>query len=247
MEQKIVTHFVSNKTNSEFSPGSNINHNKPGLSLGTLKYSTKKKITDAENVGTLIFTTDTGEFYTGTGYDSFIKKISDVFIGVKQDFPAIGVSDKLYCAVDEKTLYYWDKTRYCRFATLDTSLYQDVFEIGDEAVDTFQLKEIPLNNVLSMNINGITYFIPDFSYDEETNTVSWNQVNDFAIKNSKVVFQYEILKKDIDTDITDSNEEDNKEEVVYNTSYIPKKRNKLKINNNHNGFSITYKSQKGVI
>lgn len=75
MNEKIVTRFISNDgKNSEFNPGNSIDHDKPALSLGTLKYSTKKKITDAENIGTLIFTTDTGEFYVGTGYDSFIKK-----------------------------------------------------------------------------------------------------------------------------------------------------------------------------
>lgn len=229
MNEQTVTRFVSEEKNSEFAPGTNIDHSKPELEYGTLKFCTKKRITDAENLGTLIFTTDTGEFYVGTGYDSFIKKISDLFIGLKSEFPAVGVVDKLYCALDEKTLYYWDKTRYVRFATLDTQMYQDVFEVGEEATNSFQLRKPPLNNVMAMSINGLTYFPPDFTYDIETNTVTWTQNNEdgFDIINSKVVFEYEIIK-----------------DTTLNTAKAKNTQNVLKMSNDKSGmFSVTYRGQ----
>lgn len=256
MDKQTVTRFIVDQKNSESTPNKTIDHTKPSLNLGTLKYSTKKKLTDSENVGTLVFTTDTGEFYVGRGYDSFIKKISDIFVGNKSDFPAVGTVDKLYCAIDEKMLYYWNKTNYYRFAILDVQLYQDVFEVNEEEQNQFHLTKTPLDNIMSMSINGLTYFVPDFTYDKSTNNIIWNKdaENSFSIINSKVVVEYMILKES-DNIIID-NDIDNSDNTIVNyaSNTVSKKLNKLKISNNKNNFSIAYngnevltsKIQKGV-
>lgn len=193
MAQSEVTHFYSEKK-TEFSVDKQIDHTKPSLNLATLKYTTKKKITDAENEGVLIFTTDTGELFVGTGYDTFIKKISDVFVGNYSDFPSVGVVNKIYLAVDERKIYYWDGKHYLRFAELDTIPYQDIFNVGEQAKTKFILTKTPLNEVIAMNINGISYFPDDFSYNKDKNLVVWNVKNGgFEITNSKVVFEYDVL------------------------------------------------------
>lgn len=196
MAQEEVTHFYSNK-NNEFSTGKQINHSKPSLNLATLKYTIKKKITDAENEGVLIFTTDTGELFVGTGYDTFIKKISDVYVGNYSDFPSVGLVDKIYFAVDERKIYYWDKTRYVRFAEIDTVSYQDTFIVNEQPETNFTLTKTPLNDVIAMNINGITYFPDDFTYNKSKKLITWNvEKGGFEIVNSKVVFEYDILSQD---------------------------------------------------
>lgn len=188
-----VTHFYSDK-NTEFTVNKQVDHTKPSLNLATLKYTTKKKITDAENEGVLVFTTDTGELFVGTGYDTFIKKISDVFVGNYSDFPSVGVVDKIYLAVDEHKIYYWNKNRYLRFAELDTAPYQDVFTVEEQAKTKFILTKAPLNEIVTMNINGISYFPDDFSYNPDKNLITWNVKNGgFEITNSKVVFEYDVL------------------------------------------------------
>lgn len=188
-----VTHFYSDK-NTEFTVNKQVDHTKPSLNLATLKYTTKKKITDAENEGVLVFTTDTGELFVGTGYDTFIKKISDVFIGNYNEFPSVGVVDKIYLAIDERKIYYWNGTRYLRFAEVDTVAYQDVFTVDKQAKTKFILNKTPLNGVVTMNINGISYFPDDFTYNKDKNLITWNVKNGgFEITNSKVVFEYDIL------------------------------------------------------
>ena len=237
MKEQTVVRFINEDKNTEFAPDAVIDHSKPELEQGTLKFCTKKRLTDAEYLGTLVFTTDTGEFYVGTGYDSFIKKISDLFIGLKSEFPVVGAIDKLYCAVDEKAMYYWDKTRYVRFTTLNTQLYQDIFEVGEESTTSFQLRKMPLNNIMSMNINGLNYYPDDFSYDIETNTITWNKTGEkgFDIANSKVVFEYEILR-----DITIKPPAVSQEENVQYYRPI----NSLKMSSDKAGkYSITYKGQ----
>ena len=153
-------------------------------------------------------------------------------------------------------LYYWNKTNYYRFAILDVQLYQDVFEVNEEEQNQFHLTKTPLDNIMSMSINGLTYFVPDFTYDKSTNNIIWNKdaENSFSIINSKVVVEYMILKESdniiIDNDINNS---DNTI-VNYPSNAVSKKLNKLKISNNKNNFSIAYngnevltsKIQKGV-
>ena len=108
---------------------------------------------------------------------------------------------------------------------------------------------------MSMSINGLTYFVPDFTYDKSTTNIIWNKdaENSFSIINSKVVVEYMILKESdniiIDNDINNDNTI-----VNYASNTVSKKLNKLKISNNKNNFSITYngnevltsKIQKGV-
>lgn len=153
-------------------------------------------------------------------------------------------------------LYYWNKTNYYRFATLDVQLYQDVFEVNEEEQNQFHLTKTPLDNIMSMSINGLTYFVPDFTYDKSTNNIIWNKdaENSFSIINSKVVVEYMILKES-DNIIID-NDIDNSDNTIVNyaSNTVSKKLNKLKISNNKNNFSIAYngnevltsKIQKGV-
>ena len=193
-QESEVVHFVQPQASE--AGKLTVDHNKPALNIGTLKYTKKKRITDAENEGVLIFTTDTGEFYVGTGYDTFIKKVSDVFIGKRSDFPGTGLVNKIYLAVDERAIYYWDKIKYARFAEVNTALFQDGFIVDNIPCTKFHLTKIPLDYVIAMNINGITYFPDDFTYDEINNTVIWQNTSDdgFEITNSKVVFEYAVLK-----------------------------------------------------
>ena len=45
-----------------------------------------------------------------------------------------------------------------------------------------------------MNINGISYFPDDFTYNKDKNLITWNIKNGgFEITNSKVVFEYDVL------------------------------------------------------
>lgn len=153
-------------------------------------------------------------------------------------------------------LYYWNKTNYYRFAILDVQLYQDVFEVNEEEQNQFHLTKTPLDNIMSMSINGLTYFVPDFTYDKSTNNIIWNKdaENSFSIINSKVVVEYMILKES-DNIIID-NDIDNSDNTIVNyaSNTVSKKLNKLKISNNKNNFSIAYngnevltsKIQKGV-
>lgn len=187
-----VVHFFQEKAQEQ---SGTIDHNKPALALATVKYTLKKKITDAENEGVLVFTTDTGELFVGAGYDHFIQKISDVFVGTRDSFPGVGVDNKLYMATDEKAMYYWDRVGYRQFAEVDAVPYQDVFTVGEEAQTQFILTRKPLNSVIAMSINGLTYFPDDFTYDSKSNTVTWNKDDDegFSITDSKVVFEYTVL------------------------------------------------------
>lgn len=187
-----VTHFFREKAAEQTGT---IDHNKPALSLATVKYTLKKKITDAENEGVLVFTTDTGELFVGAGYDHFIQKISDVFVGKRDSFPGVGVDNKLYLATDERAMYYWDRIGYRKFAEVDAVPYQDNFSVDSKAQTQFKLTKNPLNGVIAMTINGLTYFPDDFTYNEKTNTVTWNKDGDdgFSIVDSKVVFEYTVL------------------------------------------------------
>lgn len=79
----------------------------------TIKYGNQTNLPDHEERNAIIVSVDSGEIFAGTGATSPLKKIGDVSVLATIDnFPVIGVLEKIYISKETNSSYFWDGTEY---------------------------------------------------------------------------------------------------------------------------------------